>query len=73
MRGRGVAPVAEVPPGVEVCRRSSGAAYLFLLNHTDEPVDVGLPFPRAAELLRGEGVETPVRLPALGVAVLREP
>ena len=66
----GVAPVAEAPPGVEVCRRG---AYLFVLNHTDEPVDVGLPFPRAAELLRGEEIETPVRLSALGVAVLREP
>jgi beta-galactosidase len=56
-----VRPIAEAPPGVEVCRRSSErGSFLFLLNHTDEPVSVELP----------AGERT--RLEPLGVAIVRE-
>lgn len=37
----GVRPEADVPPGVEVVRRrGDGRSYLFLLNHTDQDVEV---------------------------------
>ena len=40
-RAAGVEPVADVPRGVEAVRRSGGAgSYLFLINHTHEPVTV---------------------------------
>ena len=61
-----VAPVADVPAGVEACRRSSASAsYLFLLNHTEHEVDVELP--GTAELVVGK-----IPLEPLGVAVVRE-
>ena len=61
-----VTPVADVPAGVEACRRSSASAsYLFLLNHTEREVDVELP--DGAEVVLGE-----VPLEPLGVAVVRE-
>jgi beta-galactosidase len=51
----GVRPLADAPAGVEICRRGP---FLFLLNHTDEPVEVTL---------------GPTRLEPLGVAIVREP
>jgi beta-galactosidase len=57
-----VEPVADVPPGVEACRRSGdGRSYLFLLNHAGSPVEV-----------TGVGDGTPVKLDPFGVAVVRE-
>ncbi len=62
-----VNPVADVPPGVEACRRSSeNGSYLFLLNHTEHETEVELP--PTAELVLGENP-----LPPLGVAIVREP
>ena len=61
-----VGPVADVPAGVEACRRTSeGASYLFLLNHTEHEAEVELP--PTAELVLGENP-----LPPLGVAIVRE-
>ena len=61
-----VSPVADVPAGVEACRRTSeGASYLFLLNHTEHEAEVELP--PTAELVLGENP-----LPPLGVAIVRE-
>jgi beta-galactosidase len=67
----GVRPaLAAVPPGVAVSRRhgQDGASWLFAFNHTAEPVTV----PAAGlDLLSGQAAD-PLRLPARGVAVLRE-
>ena len=62
-----VSPVADMPAGVEACRRfSETGSYLFLLNHTEHEAEVEvLP---TAELVLGE-----LPLPPLGVAVVREP
>jgi beta-galactosidase len=61
-----VHPVADVPTGVEACRRSSeSGSYLFLLNHTEREVYVELP--GTAELVLGM-----IPLEPLGVAVVRE-
>jgi beta-galactosidase len=65
-----VDPVVVAPPGVEACLRG---AFLFLLNHTDETVEIELPAAGAINMLRGTEVESPLRLGPLGVAVLRDP
>jgi beta-galactosidase len=66
----GVGPlVAGLPPRVEVVRRRSAeAGYTFVLNHSDEPVSVGLP---GAELVTGERVEQALVVPAGAVRVVR--
>ncbi|WP_418763804.1 beta-galactosidase [Marisediminicola antarctica] len=58
-------------PGVEVVRRSSAENdYLFVMNHTDEPIS----HPAAGtELTRGGQVENTVDVPAGGVRVIRTP
>ena len=62
-----VDPVADVPAGVEACRRSSeSGSYLFLLNHTEHEVEVELP--PTAELVLGANPLAP-----LGVAIVKEP
>jgi len=73
----GVRPVLPgVPDGVETTvRRGPDGAYLFLLNHGENSVDVPVPGWAGAELLTGEPVdgERPLRLPELGAAVIRGP
>ncbi len=67
----GVQPVlADVPPGVAVSRRygEDGTSWLFVFNHTDEPVTLPA---SGVDLLSGKAAD-PLRLPARGVAVLRE-
>jgi beta-galactosidase len=67
----GVQPVlADVPPEVAVSRRygEDGTSWLFVFNHTDEPVTLPA---RGVDLLSGKAAD-PLRLPARGVAVLRE-
>lgn len=65
----GVAPAAQVGPGVEmVRRRSEVGSWLFAVNHTDAPAEVAA---SGHELLTGTDVERLV-VPAGGVAVLRE-
>ena len=62
-----VSAVADVPAGVEACRRSSeSGSYLFLLNHTEHEVEVELP--PTADLVLGANPLAP-----LGVAIVREP
>lgn len=54
-------------PGIEAVRRGS---WLFLLNHSDEPVTV----PAAGvDLVTGRPVDGTVEVPAGGVAVVRPP
>ncbi|MDP9418249.1 MAG: beta-galactosidase [Actinomycetota bacterium] len=66
----GVTPVATAPPGVERVRRvGSDASWLFLVNHTDRDVEVPA---TGQELVTGERAESQVRVPAGGVAVVRE-
>jgi beta-galactosidase len=61
-----------VPAGVEVTRREADdAAYLFLLNHTDDPVGIELPDGVDVELLTQETPGSALRLAPLGVAVVR--
>ena len=67
----GVRPaVADVPPGVVVSRRhgDDGTSWLFAFNHTGEPVTLPA---TGVDLLSGKAAG-PLRLPARGVAVLRE-
>ena len=71
----GVTPVVNAPAGVEAIRREApGGSILFLMNHSEESVDV-----RAAptgEDLLGAGGDRPggaVRLKPRDVAVIREP
>jgi beta-galactosidase len=67
-----VAPTLSVPAGVEVTRREADdAAYLFLLNHTDDPVGIELPDGVDVELLTQETPGSALRLAPLGVAVVR--
>jgi beta-galactosidase len=67
-----VAPLARVPPGVEVCRRISATdSFLFLLNHGDSAASVELPH-GGLDLLACADVDTRLELEPLGVAVVRE-
>ena len=67
-----VQPTLSAPAGVEVTRREGAdAAYLFVLNHTEDPVGVELPESGALELLTQETLGDAVRLGPLGVAVVR--
>ena len=69
-----VRPGLSAPPGVEVTRRDSqDGAYLFLLNHTDDPVELELALDGAVELLGQETLGGTARLGPLGVAVVRLP
>ena len=70
-----VAGIAATPGAcstVEVVRRSDGAqSWLFVLNHSEEAVEV--PLGRAGvELISGQPVEKSVRVAPVGVAIIRE-
>lgn len=66
----GVRAVAATSPGVEVQRRRSGEqTWLFVLNHTDEQVQVPA---RGTDLVTGAAVDGAVRVAPGGVAVVRE-
>jgi beta-galactosidase len=70
---RGVRPLVEAPPGVEVCRRvSRRGSYLFLLNHSPREVEVELPQPGGFELIRRRELQGRIGLGPFEVAVLRE-
>jgi len=66
----GVTAPYDVPAGVELVRRAGDeATYVFVLNHSPEPVTVPVP---GVDLL-GDGVSEPeVRLSGGGVAVIRQ-
>jgi beta-galactosidase len=66
----GVRPVAPTRPGVEVQRRRAGdRSWLFVLNHTDEDADVPA---SGTDIVTGTPVVSSVRVPAGGIAVVRE-
>jgi len=68
----GVRPTAQAPPGVDAVRRKTEAAsFLFLLNHTQEAVEVRLPNP-CRDLLTGKEHSSNLVLDPLEVAVLKE-
>jgi len=69
-RDAGVQPVASVPAGVEVVRRSGdGRSFLFVLNHTPEPVRVEA---HGHDLVTDTPVTGAVRIAAGGCAIIRE-
>ncbi|KAB7743631.1 beta-galactosidase [Nostocoides sp. F2B08] len=67
----GVPQVADVPPGVEALRRhgEDGTSWLFLVNHTDEPVEVACSGHDLVADRQASGVHA---VAAGSVAVLRE-
>lgn len=66
----GVRPAAAAPAGVEVVRRTRASdSYLFVLNHTDEPVPVPVD---GYDLVADAAVDGVLELVAGGVAVVRE-
>lgn len=69
----GVKPiVANVPEGVEVCRRSNAQrAILILINHNTEEEHIALPS-AMRDLIGSAGTVSSVDLPKYGVAVLEE-
>ena len=68
----GVRPTAQAPPGVDaVGRETEAASFLFLLNHTQEAVEVRLPNP-GRNLLTGKEHSSNLVLDPLEVAILKE-
>ena len=68
----GVRPTAEVPPGVDAVRRKTeDASFLFLLNHSQEAVEINLPGPGLDLLTRTEH-DSNLFLDPLEVALLKE-
>ncbi len=67
----GVAPIATVPPGVEVTRRTAegGRSWLFVVNHTDHSADVEA---RGLDLVNDAQVDGVVTVGAGCVAIIRE-
>ena len=66
----GVRPVTDAGPGVEVVRRHGNThSWLFVLNHTDQPVEVPA---TGRELIRDASCSGRVAVPAGSVAVVRE-
>jgi beta-galactosidase len=68
----GMRPTAQAPPDVDAVRRKTEAAsFLFLLNHTQEAVEVRLPNP-GRNLLTGKEHSSNLVLDPLEVAILKE-
>jgi beta-galactosidase len=66
----GVRPVVDAVPGVEVVRRQQDErSWLFVLNHTEQPVEVPA---TGRELIGDADCSGSVVVPAGGVAVVRE-
>jgi beta-galactosidase len=67
-----VRPTADVPPGIDAVRRKTeDASFLYLLNHTQEAVEVWLPSP-GRDLLTGKEHGSNLVLDPLEVAILKE-
>ena len=69
----GVKPLLakRAPAGVEVsCREGGGRKLLFVINHTQEPVEVAVPAGKV-ELLSGEKTAGTVKLDRYGIAVIK--
>jgi beta-galactosidase len=69
---KGIVPLIEAPPGLEVSRRvKDGIAFTFLLNHNAETVTVLLPRDATyTDLLTGQAVSGEVAIPSKGVMIL---
>jgi beta-galactosidase len=68
----GLTPEPGACASVEIVRRSNGAqSWLFLLNHSDEGVEVPLDRP-GVELISGRRVERSVRVAPVDVAIVRQ-
>ncbi|MEV4812236.1 beta-galactosidase [Micromonospora avicenniae] len=66
----GVRPAAAAPAGVEVVRRRDGErSWLFVVNHTGDPVRISA---AGVDLLTGERCDGELLVPAGEVAVVRE-
>jgi beta-galactosidase len=74
-RTASVGPVLPGLPGQvqATVRAGDGGRFLFLLNHGQEEVAVGLPVPMTDALARGTTPTDRISLPGAGVAVLIEP
>ena len=70
---RGIRPLMDTPPGVEVCRRVSagGSNIDILINHTTEPQPVKLAYPRR-EHITGQEIDGEILLAPYVVTVLTE-
>lgn len=67
----GVKPVLDAPDGVEVTRRSDGTHdWLFVLNYSDQAVEVGLPGD-GVDLISGAAVSGSIRLGPVEVAIMQ--
>jgi beta-galactosidase len=68
----GVQPILYAPSDVEVTSRSDGIhTWLFLLNHSNEDVQVQLPAD-GTDLISGSAVESTLRLGPQGVAIVQQ-
>ncbi|RRJ66870.1 beta-galactosidase [Paenibacillus oralis] len=68
---KGIEPLLEAPAGVETARRvKDGKAYLFLLNHNAEDVQVDIGADVKKELLSGDTLTGTVTVPGRGVLIL---
>ena len=67
-------PLPYLPDGVEVVPRvsPSGETLLYLLNHTDQPVEIPLPRGTFQDLLTGQSLLDKVTLTKYGAAILAE-
>jgi beta-galactosidase len=70
-RKAGLSPLPGASPTVEIVRRTDGArSWLFILNHSEEYVDIPLEAP-GLELISGEPVERSVRIGPVDLAIIR--
>jgi beta-galactosidase len=66
----GVHPALAVPHGIEATRRTDGEhSWLFILNHLENAVQVGLPCP-GLNVLIGENVNGSLTLEPKGIAII---
>jgi beta-galactosidase len=67
-----VAPLSDVPDGVEVMPRVApgGETLLYVLNHNANQITVNLPEGTFADLITGASHQAQVALPSYGVAIL---
>lgn len=73
LKERGLAPLAQAEEGVELMRRrSEGGEFLIVLNHRDSEGQTALPPGAWTDLLQGRPATGSLRLPALGVTVLKK-
>ena len=70
-RESGIAPLLQLPPGVEASlREKDGKCFLFLLNHRAEAVEITLAGWQGVDLLTGKAMNGTAVLPKAGVALL---